>query len=312
MSEPKLDPTEEPAGALDPAISRYLRHLRQERAYSSHTYQNYQRDLALLHDHIQAALPSVNWSAVNTQHIRELVAGRHRHGAAGRSLQRLLSSIRGFFNYLLREGEVSHNPAKGLRAPRSARKLPQVLDAEQVAMLVEVPGDELLMVRDRALLELFYSSGLRLSELTQLDLRDLDLGMASVRVLGKGQKVRQVPVGRKAMQALELWLQRRAEWAAPEQAALFVGRTGKRLSARSIQQRMAQHARAQGLDRHVHPHLLRHSFASHILESSQDLRAVQELLGHADISTTQIYTHLDYQHLARVYDQAHPRARRRK
>lgn len=298
--------------STDPAISAYLRHLGQERGCSPHTLKNYGRDLALLESHLteKGARQPFEWHQVTHHDIRELVANRHRKGAGPRSLQRLLSAIRGFFSHLLREGGVAVNPAEGIRAPRAPRKLPQVLDTEQVARLVELPGDGLLEVRDRAILELFYSSGLRLSELTGLDCADLDLRENMVRVMGKGRRTRLVPVGRKARESLEGWLARRQEWAGPDQSALFVSSRGQRLGQRAIQQRMARHALTQGLEQRVHPHLLRHAFASHLLESSQDLRAVQELLGHADIGTTQIYTHLDFQHLARVYDAAHPRARR--
>ncbi|MFP4683881.1 MAG: tyrosine recombinase XerC, partial [Ectothiorhodospira sp.] len=281
----------------DPWIEAYLTHLARERAASPHTLAAYRRDLALLRAHLRPVDGVVDWPGVTTHDIRGLLAARHRGGAAGHSLQRLLSAIRGFFNHLIREGVVGVNPAQGVRAPRTHRPLPEVLEAEQVARLVELPGDALLQVRDRAILELFYSSGLRLAELTDLDVTGLDLADATVRVTGKGRKTRTVPVGRKARGALEAWLARRGEWAPPGEPALFVGRRGRRLTPRAVQQRLARHATAQGLDRHVHPHLLRHSFASHILESSQDLRAVQELLGHSDIGTTQIYTHLDYQHL---------------
>lgn len=298
--------------AVDPRIRAYLEHLSRERAASPHTVAGYRRDLTRLRAHVQRGEDgAVDWSRVTVHDIRALLAARHRAGASGPSLQRLLSAIRGFFNYLLREGLAGINPAQGVRAPRSHRPLPEVLEAEQVARLVELSGGDLLQVRDRAIMELFYSSGLRLAELTDLDVTGLDLADATVRVTGKGRKMRTVPVGRKAREALEAWLARRGEWAPPQEPALFVGRRGRRLSPRAVQRRLAQHAQARGLDRHVHPHLLRHTFASHLLESSQDLRAVQELLGHSDIGTTQIYTHLDYQHLARVYDGAHPRARRR-
>ncbi|ANB01880.1 tyrosine recombinase XerC [Ectothiorhodospira sp. BSL-9] len=299
--------------SLDPWIDAYLGHLGRERGCSPHTISNYRRDLLVLQGHVPlpASSDRRDWATVTVHDIRALVSALHRGGKAGRSLQRLLSSVRGFFNYLIREGVLGANPAQGLRAPRTPRKLPEVLDAEQVARLVEVPGDDLLLVRDRALLELFYSSGLRLAELTDLNCTDLDRADAMVRVTGKGRKTRTLPVGRKALEALDVWLKRRGEWAAPDEPALFVSRRGGRLTPRSVQKRMAGHALTQGLERRVHPHLLRHSFASHLLESSQDLRAVQELLGHADIGTTQIYTHLDYQHLARVYDAAHPRARRK-
>jgi integrase/recombinase XerC len=287
-------------------ISRYLRHLSEERRYSPHTVNNYARDLARLRE-----ATGDDWARVRVHHIRALVAKLHRQGAESRSLQRLLSSMRGFFRFLLREGVVDANPALDVRAPKAGRKLPGVLDVDQVAQLLTLPGDDPLAVRDRAILELFYSSGLRLAELVGLDLVDVDLADAQLRVTGKGGKARDLPVGRHAAEALKAWLVVRAMLVAPGEKALFVGRGGRRLGARSVQARLARHAGLQGLDRRVHPHMLRHSFASHLLESSGDLRAVQELLGHADISTTQVYTHLDYQHLAKVYDAAHPRARRK-
>jgi integrase/recombinase XerC len=288
-------------------IDRYLRHLSEERRCSPHTVRNYARDLRRLGEAV-----GDDWVRVRVHDIRALVAKAHRQGAQGRSLQRLLSAIRGFFHFLVREGVVDANPALDVRAPKAGRKLPGVLDVEQVSRLVAIPGDDPLAVRDRAILELFYSSGLRLAELVGLDLTDVDLADRQLRVTGKGRKTRDLPVGRHAAAALTAWLKVRTELAAPGEEALFVGRRGGRLGARAIQVRLSRHAGLQGLDRRVHPHLLRHSFASHLLESSGDLRAVQELLGHADISTTQVYTHLDYQHLARVYDTAHPRARRKR
>ncbi|SEQ09712.1 integrase/recombinase XerC [Ectothiorhodospira magna] len=297
---------------MDPHIQAYLDHLSQERVCSPHTISNYRRDLIHLQTLLLFPGSDIDWSRVNAHDIRALVATRHRAGSGGRSLQRLLSSVRGFFNYLLREGVVGANPAQGIRSPKTSRHLPEVLDVDDIGRLLAIPGDSLPAIRDRAILELFYSSGLRLAELIALDCAQLDLMDGMVRVLGKGRRVRQVPVGAKAREALTVWLQRRDQWAAAGETALFVARHGRRLTPRNIQKRMARRALAQGLERHVYPHLLRHSFASHMLESSQDLRAVQELLGHVDISTTQIYTHLDYQHLAKVYDAAHPRARRRK
>jgi integrase/recombinase XerC len=289
-----------------PWIERYLRHLAEERRYSPHTVSNYARDLRRL-----VETTGEDWAGIRVHDIRALVAKVHRQGAGSRSLQRLLSAIRGFFNYLLREGVVDANPALDVRAPKAGRKLPGVLDVDQVAQLLTLPGEDALAVRDRAILELFYSSGLRLAELVSLDTVDLDLADAQLRVTGKGRKARDLPIGRQAVQAIRAWLKLRATLVAADEQALFLGRGGRRLGARAVQARLARHAGMQGLDRRVHPHLLRHSFASHLLESSGDLRAVQELLGHADISTTQVYTHLDYQHLARVYDAAHPRARRK-
>ncbi len=231
---------------------------------------------------------------------------------SGRSLQRNLSAIRAFYRFLLREGLVTRNAAQSVRAPKSPRLLPSLLDADQTARLLEMDGSDPVGRRDRAMLELIYSSGLRVAELVGLDLDDLDFTQGEVRVTGKGNQQRLLPVGRLALRAIRDWLPQRQEWLAGNgERALFVNRRGRRLSTRSVQYRAAHWGVRQGLASHVHPHMLRHSFASHMLESSGDLRAVQELLGHANISTTQIYTHLDFQHLAKVYDQAHPRARRK-
>ncbi|MDH5784283.1 MAG: tyrosine recombinase XerC [Chromatiales bacterium] len=292
-------------------VERYLGHLQHERRLSTHTISNYQRDLSRLLEFGESGGFS-DWSEVDPRAVRDFVAWRHRRGAGGRSLQRELSALRGFFNYLLREGVVRNNPGADIPAPKSEKRLPRALDVDQTAHLLEIKGDEPLVRRDRAVMELIYSSGLRLSEAVGLDLDSVDRHDASVRVIGKGSKARVVPVGREALKALSEWLQVRSQLAPIEEKALFVSQRGGRLSARSVQQRMREWGIKQGLDSRVHPHMLRHSFASHILESSGDLRAVQELLGHADIATTQIYTHLDFQHLAKVYDKAHPRARKRR
>jgi integrase/recombinase XerC len=234
---------------------------------------------------------------------------------SGASIRRYLSAVRTFYRYLLREGEVGANPFEGVPAPKTGRRLPQALTTEEAARLMQinaVPDKDSLAPRDRALFELIYSSGLRLAEVVALDTVDLDPGEGLVRVTGKGGKVRVVPVGREALAALELWLPLRSAWASPAETALFVSRRGERLGPRAVQQRLKHWAARSLPGVPVHPHMLRHSFATHLLESSGDLRAVQELLGHADISTTQVYTHIDFQHLAKVYDAAHPRARRRK
>ena len=240
------------------------------------------------------------------------MAKRHRQEISGKTIQRELSSLRSLFNYLLREGLAENNPAQGIKAPKVKRKLPATLDIDQLSSLLDVTDDNPLSLRDLAILELLYSSGLRLAELVSINLQDIDLKSAQLEVTGKGAKTRQVPIGRKAIEALQQWIKVRGNIAKPEEQALFVSKLGKRIHPRTIQQRLKQWALKHGASRSVHPHLLRHSFASHMLESSGDLRAVQELLGHADISTTQIYTHLDFQHLANVYDKAHPRARRKK
>jgi len=252
-----------------------------------------------------------DWRRLDSQHVRMFAARSHAGGLSPRSVQRRLSATRGFFHYLMREGVLKSNPAVDIRAPKAAKRLPGTLDADQLNQLLDIPPEDALAVRDRAIMELFYSSGLRLSELVGLDATDLDLPDRTVRVLGKGSKTRIVPVGRKADTAIRAWLRERAALAAVDETALFVGQNGTRLKHRAIQLRIAYWAKRRGLPSRVYPHLFRHSFATHLLESSKDLRGVQELLGHADISTTQIYTHLDFAHLARTYDASHPRAKRK-
>lgn len=299
------------APSPDPEVQAFIDYLRYERRLSPRTVEAYRRDLL---EYLQfCEQQGLNpWHRVGQQQVRHYTAARHREGLSGKSLQRHLSSLRGMFRHLLREGRIDKNPAEGVRAPRTQRKLPATLDVDQVAHLLEIPGGEPLDLRDRAIMELFYSAGLRLGELAALDAHSTRNADGLLDILGKGRKVRRVPIGRMAGQAIEQWLQVRGELARDDEPALFVSRRGGRLSARSIEARIQRRAQQQGMPRNVHPHMLRHSFASHLLESSADLRAVQELLGHADISTTQVYTHLDFQHLAQVYDQAHPRARRKK
>ena len=292
------------------AVSRFRRHLATERRLSANTDAAYARDLEALVRFCDAR-GIARWDQLDSQHLRVFAAASHAAGLAPRSIQRRLSAVRSFFRFLLRERLAKGNPADGVRAPKAARRLPTTLDPDQMARLLELPGSGPFVARDRAIMELFYSCGLRLAELTSLELGDLDLKDRTVRVLGKGRKVRIVPVGRAAAEALAGWLRERPGIARCDTAALFVGRTGRRLGPRAVQVRVAHWARRQGLPLHVHPHVFRHSFASHLLESGGDLRGVQELLGHADISTTQIYTHLDFQHLARIYDATHPRARRK-
>lgn len=297
--------------AAQDQCAQFLQHLRTERRLSPHTLKNYRRDLQRLQAFCEAQALQ-DWGQLSEADIRRYVSQRHRRGLGGKSLQRELSAFRSFFRYLLREGQLGFNPAADVQAPKTARKLPATLDVDQARRLVEIEGQGPLAVRDRAILELFYSSGLRLAELLGLDLADVDLAEAMLQVTGKGNKVRRVPIGRHALAALQDWLGVRAGLLRdPAEAAIFLSRQGRRLAPRSVQQRIRQWGIRQGIDVRVYPHLLRHSFASHVLESSHDLRAVQELLGHSDISTTQIYTHLDYQHLANVYDAAHPRARRK-
>jgi integrase/recombinase XerC len=291
-------------------IDGYLAHLSRERRLSPHTASNYARDLRALAEYASRS-ELTHWKSLDSQHVRLFAARAHAGGLSPRSVQRRLSAVRGFFNYLLRERAVTHNPAVDVRAPKASRRLPGTLDVDQINQLLDIPPDDALAVRDRAIMELFYSSGLRLDELVTLDLGQLDLADRTVRVLGKGRKTRIVPVGRKAEEALRAWLRERQALAAAGESAVFVGKNGGRLKHRAVQLRIAYWARRKGLPSHVHPHLFRHSFATHLLESSKDLRGVQELLGHADISTTQIYTHLDFAHLARTYDASHPRAKRK-
>lgn len=290
---------------LTPDITDFLAFLAVERQSSAHTQDAYRRDLAAL----------VGWAqgrdllSLCGDDVRSFIASEHRRKLSPKSLQRRLSACRSLYRWLLKQGRLAADPCAGVRAPKAARALPQVLDVDEAVALVELPTDAPLGLRDRALLELFYSSGLRLSEVCGLRWRDLDFEQGLVSVLGKGSKQRIVPVGSHARSALQEWQQ-----ASHGTSAQFVfpGRAGKQISSRAIQLRIKQLATRQGVYKRIHPHLLRHSFASHVLESSGDLRGVQELLGHADISTTQIYTHLDFQHLAKVYDAAHPRAKRKR
>lgn len=287
-------------------IDDFLAHLAVERQGSPHTLDAYRRDLAALSQWAEAQ--ALDLLALDGHALRAFVAAEHRRGLSPKSLQRRLSACRSLYRWLLKQGRIATNPTDGVRAPKAPRKLPQVLDVDEAVQLVELPTDAPLGLRDRALLELFYSSGLRLSEVCALRWHDLDVDGGLVTVLGKGSKQRIVPVGSHALRALQAW--RTASAGTPD-GFVFPGRGGARINARTIQLRMKQLALRQGVFKRIHPHLLRHSFASHVLESSGDLRGVQELLGHADIATTQIYTHLDFQHLAKVYDAAHPRARRK-
>jgi len=285
----------------------YLEHLSNERRLSRHTVENYARDITAL---LELA-GGTRLQQLEVHHARRYVAQLHARGLDGRSLARMLSAWRGFFNYLVRDHGFVNNPCVGIRAPRAAKRLPHALSPDEANRLMAIEGDDDLAVRDRAVLELFYSSGLRLSELTDLAPGDINFGDATVRVTGKGNKTRIVPVGSRALNALRQWLELRGRVAGADPGALFVNPRGKRLAGRVIQLRMKQWAVKLGVNANVHPHVLRHSFASHLLQSSGDLRAVQEMLGHASISTTQVYTHLDFQHLAKAYDAAHPRARKK-
>jgi integrase/recombinase XerC len=297
---------------LQSLIADFLRMLRSERYYSPHTCANYRRDLELFADFLQQR-DIDDWLKVDYNEVSAFVAKRFRQGRKGNTIQRELSSIRGFYNHLIRQRKAQRNPAQDVKAPKTDKKLPSTCDSEQLdRLLAQHSNDDHLRIRDLAMFELMYSSGLRLAELVDLDIDSLDLGQRQMRVTGKGAKTRQLPIGRKAADAVRRWLKIRSlVVGAANEKALFTSRTGQRLSHRSVQKRLQQLGLQQGVDGRITPHVLRHSFATHMLESSADLRAVQELLGHADIGTTQIYTHLDFQHLAQVYDKAHPRAKKR-
>jgi len=297
-------------------VDAFISYLKIERQLSPHTLSSYQRDLTQAIDYFkeQAETSDVkveSWQQINSHQYRAYVARQHRKNLSGKTIQRQLSSLRRLYEYLIKEQLASNNPLKGVTAPKTGRKLPKAPDIEQIEQLLHEDDSDPLLVRDRAMFELFYSSGLRLSELTNIDGIDLKLPDQQLRVLGKGSKERELPIGKKAVAALKKWLKVRGELAKADEQAVFVSRFGTRITQRGVQQRLNKMAIDQGLPIHLHPHMLRHAFASHLLESSGDLRAVQELLGHADISTTQIYTHLDFQHLAEVYDKAHPRARKK-
>lgn len=290
-------------------FQRYLRYLKDERRYSLATLDSYQRDLQQFFEFIKAVNVH-DCCDVDSLHVRNFAGSRRRRGVSARSLHRSLSAIRGFYTYLQREQLVENNPVADITGPSIQKKLPNLLDVDEINRLLNEGPQNPLKLRDVAMTELMYSSGLRLAEMVNLNLDAIDLQQAQVQVLGKGNKMRYLPIGTNACKALKRWLEARPNIASENELAVFVNNRGKRLSPRAVQQRMAQLGREQGIDKHVHPHMLRHSFASHLLESSGDLRAVQEMLGHADISTTQVYTHLDFQHLAQVYDQAHPRAKK--
>lgn len=299
-----------PASAAGPAqelLQGYIGHLSHERRLAAHTSKNYRRDIEALLEFAGDQPPA----ALSAHDIRRCIAQLHGRGLDGRSLARMLSAWRGFYHYLARDHGCKQNPCLGIRAPKSAKRLPHALSPDDARQLVEIVADDALAVRDKAMLELFYSSGLRLAELTGLAPADINFSDATVRVTGKGGKTRIVPVGSHAARALKAWLAQRAAINRLDEQALFVNQQGRRLGPRAIQGRVQRRAQQQGIAARVHPHMLRHSFASHVLQSSSDLRAVQEMLGHASISTTQVYTQLDFQHLAKIYDAAHPRARRK-
>jgi integrase/recombinase XerC len=288
-------------------LDGFMAWLLNEKRYSALTAENYARDLR----HLFALSADTPLQHLKIHHIRRFVALLHSRGFGGRSLARMLSAWRGFFNYLIRDHGFQTNPCDGLRAPKSAKGLPGALSPDEAARLLELPTDTTEAIRDKAMFELCYSAGLRLAELVGLEPEQLELASGEVRVTGKGSKTRIVPIGRFAIAALKAWLTVRANLARADETALFVGRRGSRISPRVVQLRMKQWGVMQGLTSRVYPHLLRHSFATHVLQSSGDLRAVQEMLGHASISTTQVYTHLDFQYLSKIYDAAHPRAKKK-
>ncbi|MEE9446479.1 MAG: tyrosine recombinase XerC [Arenicellales bacterium] len=289
----------------------YLDFLAHERCISMHTVKSYQRDLTKLL-HYTETLGLQTWAEITPEIARQFPAKLHAKGLGGKSIQRALSAARGLYQYLIERNDYALNPFIDVRAPKAQKKLPNTLNVDEIDQLLTEISSSTLGLRDQAIIELIYSAGMRLSELVSVNWQDATQGVGMIKVTGKGNKQRMVPIGRKASAAISAWLAVRSSLAKADEAALFVSQRGTRISMRSIQSRLDYWARKTGLNRKLHPHMLRHSFASHILESSGDLRAVQELLGHANISTTQIYTHLDFQHLAEVYDKAHPRARRSK
>ncbi|EGQ8061505.1 tyrosine recombinase XerC [Vibrio parahaemolyticus] len=296
--------------SLQKPLERFYEFLRSEKGLSLHTQRNYKQQLETMAQHL-AEMGLKDWSQVDAGWVRQLAGKGMREGMKASSLATRLSSLRSFFDFLILRGEMSANPAKGVSAPRKKRPLPKNLDVDEVNQLLEVNEDDLLAIRDRAMMELMYGAGLRLAELVSVDVRDVQLRSGELRVIGKGDKERKVPFSGMATEWVGKWLRVRGDLAAPGEPALFVSKLGTRISHRSVQKRMAEWGQKQSVASHISPHKLRHSFATHMLESSNNLRAVQELLGHENISTTQIYTHLDFQHLAQAYDQAHPRARKK-
>ncbi|ELA9713637.1 TPA: tyrosine recombinase XerC [Vibrio parahaemolyticus] len=296
--------------SLQKPLERFYEFLRSEKGLSLHTQRNYKQQLETMAQHL-AEMGLKDWSQVDAGWVRQLAGKGMREGMKASSLATRLSSLRSFFDFLILRGQMSANPAKGVSAPRKKRPLPKNLDVDEVNQLLEVNEDDPLAIRDRAMMELMYGAGLRLAELVSVDVRDVQLRSGELRVIGKGDKERKVPFSGMATEWVGKWLRVRGDLAAPGEPALFVSKLGTRISHRSVQKRMAEWGQKQSVASHISPHKLRHSFATHMLESSNNLRAVQELLGHENISTTQIYTHLDFQHLAQAYDQAHPRARKK-
>ncbi|MCG7496735.1 tyrosine recombinase XerC [Vibrio sp. Of7-15] len=303
MSNPSLP------SSLTKPLERFYEYLRSERGLSLHTQRNYQRQLTTVAEHF-VELGVTDWKDVDASWVRQLVGKAKRDGLKPSSTSTRLSSLRSFFDFLVLRGELLANPAKGVSAPRKSRPLPKNIDVDEMGQLLDVNEDDPLSIRDRAIMELMYGAGLRLAELISIDVRDINLSHGEVRVIGKGDKERKTPFSGQAKEWLGRWLKVRGELAHSSEPALFVSQRGQRISHRNVQKRMAEWGHKQSVASHISPHKLRHSFATHVLESSGNLRAVQELLGHENISTTQIYTHLDFQHLAQAYDQAHPRAKR--
>ncbi|NOH72193.1 tyrosine recombinase XerC [Vibrio pectenicida] len=296
--------------SLQSPLDRFYEYLRSEKGLSLHTQRNYKQQLETMAQHL-VSMGIKDWDQVDAAWVRQLASKGMRNGMKASSLATRLSSLRSFFDFLILRGELTANPAKGVSAPRKQRPLPKNLDIDEVSQLLDVNEDDPLAIRDRAMMELMYGSGLRLAEVVGINIRDLSLSSGDIRVMGKGDKERKAPFAGMAKEWVTKWLKARGAIANAQEPALFVSKLGGRISHRSVQKRLAEWGQKQSVASHISPHKLRHSFATHMLESSQNLRAVQELLGHENISTTQIYTHLDFQHLADVYDQAHPRAKKK-
>ncbi|PME12797.1 tyrosine recombinase XerC [Vibrio cyclitrophicus] len=305
-----LEPKTPLPSSLQKPLSRFYVYLRSEKGLSLHTQRNYKQQLETMAAHL-VTLGLKDWGQVDAAWVRQLASKGMREGMKASSIATRLSSLRSFFDFLVLRGEMNANPAKGVSAPRKQRPLPKNLDVDEVGQLLEVNGDDPLSIRDRAMMEVMYGAGLRLAELVGINLKDVLGRQGEIRVIGKGDKERKAPFSGLAKEWVDKWLKVRGELASPGETALFVSKLGTRISHRSVQKRMEEWGKKQSVASHISPHKLRHSFATHVLESSQNLRAVQELLGHENISTTQVYTHLDFQHLAQAYDQAHPRARKK-
>ena len=305
-----LEPKAPLPNRLQTPLSRFYEYLRSEKGLSLHTQRNYKQQLETMAAHL-VTLGLKDWGQVDAAWVRQLASKGMREGMKASSIATRLSSLRSFFDFLVLRGEMTANPAKGVSAPRKQRPLPKNLDVDEVGQLLEVSGDDPLSIRDRAMMEVMYGAGLRLAELVSINLKDVLGRQGEIRVVGKGDKERKAPFSGLAKEWVDKWLKVRGELASPGETALFVSKLGTRISHRIVQKRMEEWGKKQSVASHISPHKLRHSFATHVLESSQNLRAVQELLGHENISTTQVYTHLDFQHLAQAYDQAHPRARKK-